>query len=478
MKASIVVPQLVAALLAVYLTPACSSGPAFHAPTLTPCGSRAFGTCERHDASWRRLMAPKDVAPTAKRRMTQDEAWNSRFKELLDYRAEHGDCNVPHGQGRLGYWVSWQRQRRNKGKLSRERIVRLDDVGFDWDPLEGEWLARFDELVRYMASHGDCNVMTKSPLGKWVSWQRLSYSKGKISEDHIRILESIGFTWNVFDEEWESRFDELNKYKEEHGNCDVQTSADRLGSWVSTQRQLYKEGVLSNERIERLENIGFAWDPFEARWYARFDELVMYREEHGNCNVNTNTGDPLGYWVSAQRKAYKKGSLSKDRVQLLESVGFQWELSKQRNHVSWRLEERWKTRYAELVRYLTEHGECNVPQRGCSLGSWVVTQRGTRRKGNMPQYRIDYLDCIGFEWEIGRGSRRPAKHGPDVDSIARIIEVERPSPEMISSISATSTEGLKTRVEVGEAVADALQGYLDKIDGHGSSQHKLKVTST
>lgn len=421
-------------------------------------------------------MAPEGGPPTAKRRMPHGEAWNSRLEELILYREEHGHCNVPHGQGKLGYWVSFQRQRRNKGKLSRERIDRLDGVGFDWDPLEGEWLARFEELTAYRAAHGDCNVNTRtgSPLGKWVKRQRLSYSKGRIrSEDHIRMLESIGFTWNVFDEEWESRFDELKEYKALHGNCDVQTSAEKLGPWVSTQRQLYKEGMLSHERIERLESIGFAWDFFEARWYARFDELIMYREEHGNCNVNTNTGDPLGYWVSAQRKAYKKGSMSKDRINLLESVGFRWELSRQRNYVSWRLEERWKTRYAELVRYLTEHGDCNVPHRRDSLGTWVVTQRGTRKKGSMSQYRTDYLNCIGFAWEIERGSWRPGRHRPDVESIARIIEVERPSPEMISSISSASTEGLKTRVEVGEAVADALQGYLNKIDGHG-----LNVTTT
>ena len=65
-----------------------------------------------------------------------------------------------------------------------------------------------------------------------------------------------------------------------------------------------------------------------------------------------------------------------------------------------------------------------------------------------------------------------------MEVIARKIEVERPSPETISSITAATTESLKTRVEVGEAVSpiDALTSRvstLNEIDDHGS-QHDLR----
>ena len=45
-----------------------------------------------------------------KRRNKRDEQWDTRFKELLDYRSEHGDSDVPKSQGKLGNWVKEQLQ--------------------------------------------------------------------------------------------------------------------------------------------------------------------------------------------------------------------------------------------------------------------------------------------------------------------------------------------------------------------------------
>ncbi|EKX53837.1 hypothetical protein GUITHDRAFT_45716, partial [Guillardia theta CCMP2712] len=40
--------------------------------------------------------------------------WNERYSELLRFKLAHGHCNVPR-RSELGSWVSWMRQRRNKG---------------------------------------------------------------------------------------------------------------------------------------------------------------------------------------------------------------------------------------------------------------------------------------------------------------------------------------------------------------------------
>ena len=88
--------------------------------------------------------------------------WNARFKELIKYKSEHGDCNVPIRQGKLGTWVSTQRNRYMAGSLQRDRIERLDVIGFNWALKEAvstvPWETRFKELVQYKAEHGGCNV--------------------------------------------------------------------------------------------------------------------------------------------------------------------------------------------------------------------------------------------------------------------------------------------------------------------------------
>lgn len=65
-------------------------------------------------------------------------------------------------------------------------------------------------------------------------------------------------------------------------------------------------------------------------WDYGFGQLRAYKEANGDCNVRnvfkTPTGENLGTWVMTQRQAYKKGQLSKDRIDKLEAIGFKWEL--------------------------------------------------------------------------------------------------------------------------------------------------------
>ena len=60
--------------------------------------------------------------------------WETRFKELVQYKARHGDCSVPQSHGQLGRWVDTQRRQYKKDKLSQNRVDRLDSIGFDWTP--------------------------------------------------------------------------------------------------------------------------------------------------------------------------------------------------------------------------------------------------------------------------------------------------------------------------------------------------------
>ena len=39
-----------------------------------------------------------------------------------------------------------------------ERIEQLESIGFAWDPREQAWDTRFKELVEYKKEHGNCNV--------------------------------------------------------------------------------------------------------------------------------------------------------------------------------------------------------------------------------------------------------------------------------------------------------------------------------
>ena len=196
-------------------------------------------------------------------RNKRDEQWDARCKELLEYRLEHGDCDVPNQRGKLGKWVSHQRTAYRAGLLEQDRIDRLNGIGFKWAITP--WETRLNELVRYKAKHGDCKVpASQGQLGSWVLKQRQIYKKGKLPQDRIDRLSSIGFNWTLVERTvpWGTRFCELVQYKAKHGDCNVPRSSHRqLGKWVDTQRQQYKRGKLAQDRINRLSGIGFDWTP-------------------------------------------------------------------------------------------------------------------------------------------------------------------------------------------------------------------------
>jgi hypothetical protein len=185
------------------------------------------------------------------------------FNELLSYKAQHGDVNVPdEWPTPLGTWVGKQRASKRSGKLSDDRIQRLAEVGFLWDANESRWEARYDELLAYKEKHGDINIPIDraSELWRWVSTQRIFKKKGKLPADKVQRLDGIGFIWDLLDWQWESRFNDLLAYKEAHGNINVpQSEPTALGAWVSTQRAAKKAGGISAERILKLDEIGFEW---------------------------------------------------------------------------------------------------------------------------------------------------------------------------------------------------------------------------
>jgi hypothetical protein len=148
-------------------------------------------------------------------------AWNRKFSELEAFRNLHGDCLVParwEENTALGMWVINQRRMRKAGKLSPDRIARLDTLGFYWG----------------------ANAL----------------SEGRISSaDPTRIVDYSGASWS-------ERFTQLAAYKEEFGHCLVPArwnESPALGRWVVHQRRVRKAGKLSPDRIARLEALGFDW---------------------------------------------------------------------------------------------------------------------------------------------------------------------------------------------------------------------------
>lgn len=292
------------------------------------------------------------------------------------------------------------------------------------------------------------------------------------------------------DQKWRKQFKKLSTYKEKHGHClvpQVYSKDPSLGRWVHNERYKYKkrypalenltqeEDVIDipDQRVKSLLSIGFDFYPSnrqnvtyendsqassfgeiprrhhkirydqEKNWMCRYEELVQYKKDYGDCNVPYNypENSALATWVVSQRVAYKKKIsermksktlvLTEKRIELLNKIDFIWDLRSFKQQPKEDDQEKegkkcytpWSDKFEELVQYKKEHGDCLVPQSHPTLGTWVKSQRRqhnlhkleetkekddlldemrprSRIKKDVWEERFQKLDSIGFVWHV------------------------------------------------------------------------------
>jgi superfamily II DNA or RNA helicase len=279
----------------------------------------------------------------------------------------------------------------NLDKLTQSIDVKiLESLGVSWD----RW---FGLLQKYHNLEGHCRVPSSHvinglKIGAWVRQQRSLF--GQLSNDRVARLNSLGFSWSLFDEQWDSNFQTLLKFREREGHTRVpQTHIENrlhLGAWASNQRNLKDQ--LSPERLKLLNEISFCWDIDGEVWELHYSLLVNFHKREGHSNVpqrHKEMGLSLGTWVNNLR--HKKSHITQERLQRLNSLNFPWDPH----------ENRWESNFQALLKFRKREGHTLVPkghtEAGVRLSSWVVTQRAQRNE--MQPDRKKRLGEIGFSWD-------------------------------------------------------------------------------
>jgi len=210
-------------------------------------------------------------------------------------------------------WAIKQRQNYRNGTLPADRQKLLDDLvhpldgsRFVWDPQGQNWMEMFTKLKEYRKIHKHVMVPTRSTR-------------------HDEIDGSF--------------IDGNNENPDSNASLPANSSASNrhLGIWVANQRRTFKKGALSKERQKLLNDIDFVWDAPEAMWNEQYQRLLDYQQRHieEGKERSTSTLVPQHYpenpqlaiWVKEQRQNRKHGTLTTERLALLEKIGFVWDAS-------------------------------------------------------------------------------------------------------------------------------------------------------
>ena len=174
-------------------------------------------------------------------------------------------------------------------------------------------------------------------------------------------------------------------------------SVDKKRNKTNTCDQVSHEG--SNENQQSKKRRCGPYSPY-VPWQTRYGELVEFRINYGHTNVPQNYAKnmKLGKWVSNQRSRYKNDTLTKEGINQLNKLKFEW--------------LPWQTRYGELVEFRINYGHTNVPKnysKNMKLGKWVSTQRFRYKNDTLAKEGINQLNELKFEWSPRQNKRLSKK---------------------------------------------------------------------
>ena len=303
-----------------------------------------------------------------------------------------------------------------------------------------KWNEAYLLAKKYYEHHGDLKVISSFKttdgftynekgfqLGRWINRQRSQYVIGELTLEHKEKLESIGMIFeNVNDLNWDIFYGQMATYLEHYHNLFVPNgfkttdgitydeNGKNLDAWWRIQRLNYNKGLLSEERIKKIDKLYETLNKYEKvewnkmyilakKYYEKYNHLIIKGKNVliGDDNQKIDLG-PLNKWIKKQRRDYKNKKLNQEQIKKLESIGMVFE-----NVV----ETEWERMYALAAIYFRENGNLKMARtfktkdgitydkNGSTLGKWLNVQYSNNIIGTLSTERKQRLESIGMHFD-------------------------------------------------------------------------------
>lgn len=349
-----------------------------------------------------------------------DATWNMYYQDLCRYWEENGNCDLSKRYKTeegllLGRWVLRQKTLYREGKLTEDKIAALEKLDISWDYWSDVNFDRNVELLKkYREEHGSL-FMTKNyttadgvALATWCTNIRKLQRNRKLPENRFKILDDMGFLWDVDEAVWEEGYKHAKAYYEAHGDIYVSRryiceDEYKLGQWLATQRSIRlgrRSGIITEEKIRKLNELHMDWSD---RSRDHFEEYLVAYKKHAENGGNsilplsyvTEDGLKLGKWCSVVRSQYHRGVLNRSKEIRLKEAGFVFHSFPYAWYVHWQKARRYFENYGSLLmkKVYLEPGEETLSQ-------WVNAQRREYRKenhGTLNAEQVKLLEELNIE---------------------------------------------------------------------------------
>jgi len=237
-----------------------------------------------------------------------------------------------------------------------------------------------------------------------------------MNDERIKRLSSIGFQWQGRDcaKDWLHNYDRLKCFSKTFGNLDL-SQDNELGKWLKYQINLKRKGLLSSDKIRKLEELGIQWKDTTTNskdFEQNFEKLKEFVNENGHPFIPE--GHYLFLWIKMQRKAMKQNLLPKYKIKMFESLGYDF------------LSSRWDSHF-KLLQDLCEQTGNIACINDVDMLDWIMKQRQSYFEGKLKPEKIRLLESIGFKWNEESDSQWNQKF----EQLETYIKANQEGPFMI-----------------------------------------------
>lgn len=374
--------------------------------------------------------------------ISNEEIWRTKLNEVNEYIKKYNriPSAVDKIDSKLGNWLSKQRAYyKQNNYIMKNPIIRKEWEDFIKtnegilrssisEDRKALWIYNLNKVKEYI------NIYNKLPssvdekkdvkkLGNWINTQKQNYK----TQEQVMKDPMIRQEWEQFILQYSIHFMSnedlwmynLNKVKEYVSKYNILPLSNdkieeikRLGIWLSSQRQNYKNNI----KIIKNPIIRQEWEDFIKKtegispsfikgnnirqWTSRFDELKEYLNKHNKMPTQADTDETtkfLARWVNTQKVNYKKQvDIMKEDV-----IRCHWEDFMNEYPIFFLTNaEMWMFNLNKVKEYIIKNNKLpsshsNVDEETKKLGTWLYVHKHNYISGE----QIMGEEVIRKEWE-------------------------------------------------------------------------------
>jgi hypothetical protein len=345
--------------------------------------------------------------------------WNEKYQLCKEYKEQFGDIDIPkryflYKDGKkynLGAWLSSQKEMyfgKGKRKYNQEHVDKLKKLGINWTIDYNKnnvsfpemaiyyYLSKYFNIKKYKENNieidiflNDFNIGIEYDGCAWHDKDRDLKKNAYCADNNIKLYRIREFGCEELNDSSMDYYYNRNNINE----------LEKAIGWICRQLNLKDVDIDIKRDTNIIYNI--QKNALTQPWKEKYAICKKYYEENGDINFPRSTiidGVKIGMWLSDQRKKYKRGLITREQIQALESLNILWGDVDEYN---------WNKKFKLLVEYKAIHGTPNpigshVIFKGVDISSFANHEKEKyfqKSKGRYNQEHIDRLNAIGFVWD-------------------------------------------------------------------------------